>query len=113
MMNQKNHFVSTYQKDYAWPYAPDVCQTEPSTKPIAIKFCPCTDSIRLPKFILDASLDRDRTEVPKVPKIRSTTGSIRVGEVQLEWPTSIFIKKVFIFRILLSQNFVCNTIYFI
>ncbi|CAL1673095.1 unnamed protein product [Lasius platythorax] len=92
-MNQKNHFVSTYQKDYAWPHAPGVCRAEPSTKPIAIKFCPCTDSRRVLKELLDASLeehlDRDRTKPKVYPKTRPI---LRVRA--FDWPSSVFMKKV-------------------
>ncbi|XP_029167588.1 uncharacterized protein LOC114938031 [Nylanderia fulva] len=80
-MNQKNHYVSTYQKDYGRE-EPVVCQTESSTKPIAIKLCPCTDSIRVPKELIS-------TKVPKVP-----SGPLRVAAVQLEWPARVFMKKI-------------------
>ncbi|XP_012530709.1 uncharacterized protein LOC105833481 isoform X2 [Monomorium pharaonis] len=42
-MNQLNHYVSTYQKDYTWPYISSTCCTPPPTKPIVIKACICTD----------------------------------------------------------------------
>jgi len=41
-MNQTNHYISTYQKDYTWPYVSSICRTQPSIKPI-IKDCTCTN----------------------------------------------------------------------
>ncbi|XP_071578475.1 uncharacterized protein [Temnothorax nylanderi] len=50
-MNKKNHFdyISTYQKDYTWPYVPSTCRTQPptKTKPIVVKGCTCIDSRRV------------------------------------------------------------------
>ncbi|XP_024885559.1 uncharacterized protein LOC112463382 [Temnothorax curvispinosus] len=50
-MNKKNHFdyISTYQKDYTWPYVPSICRTQPPTKikPIVVKGCTCIDSRRV------------------------------------------------------------------
>lgn len=100
MMNQKNHFVSTYQKDYAWPDMPGICQTEPPTKPpIAVKVCACTDSPRVLKELLDTSLreylDRDRTRQLSETKICSKTKLIRhTDAMKLDRPSSICMKKV-------------------
>lgn len=93
-MNQKNHFVSTYQKDYVWPDMPGICQTEPSKKPpIAVKICACTDSPRVLKELLDTSLgeylDRDRTRQLSETKICKT----RLAK-KLDRPSSICVKKL-------------------
>jgi len=42
-MNKTNHYISTYQKDYTWPYVSSICRTQPSIKPIIIKDCICTN----------------------------------------------------------------------
>ncbi|EFN68454.1 hypothetical protein EAG_10427 [Camponotus floridanus] len=93
-MNQKNHFVSTYQKDYVWPDMPGICQTEPSTKPpISVKVCACTDSPQVLKELLDTSLggylDRDRTRQLSETKICKT----RLAK-KLDRPSKICVKKL-------------------
>ncbi|XP_011870518.1 PREDICTED: uncharacterized protein LOC105563499 isoform X2 [Vollenhovia emeryi] len=53
-MNKKYHYISTYQKDYTWPYvssAMSICRTQPPAKlaPVVVKGCICTDSRRIRK----------------------------------------------------------------
>lgn len=54
-MNRKNHYISTYQKDYTWPYV-STC-TQPPTKLIIVKGCTCTDSQRVRKERWDGNLE--------------------------------------------------------
>lgn len=55
-MNRKSHYISTYQKDYTWPYVSSIC-IQPPTKPIVIKGCTCTDSQRERKKEWDGNLE--------------------------------------------------------
>ncbi|KAL6422232.1 hypothetical protein ACFW04_010913 [Cataglyphis niger] len=94
-MNQKNHFVSIYQKDYTWPHVLDICQTELPTKPDKDLVCACTDSPRMLKELLDASLDRAhcQTEQLSKPIICPMTRSIPHA-IQLDQPSNICVKKL-------------------
>lgn len=60
-MNKKNHYVSTYQKDYTWPYVSSVCRPQPpiNGKPIVVvrKSCTCTASQRVRKEEWDGNRD--------------------------------------------------------
>ncbi|KAM0735178.1 hypothetical protein ACS0PU_011291 [Formica fusca] len=90
-MNQKNHFVSIYQKDYTWPHVLGICQTELPPKPV--KVCACTDSPRVLKELLDASLDRTQTRQLSKPKICSKTRPI-LHAIQFDRPSDICMRKL-------------------
>ncbi|XP_018362301.1 PREDICTED: uncharacterized protein LOC108760707 isoform X2 [Trachymyrmex cornetzi] len=57
-MNKINQYVSTYQKDYTWPYVSSICRIQPPIKPIIIKDCTCTDSRQERKELLDGKLEK-------------------------------------------------------
>ncbi|XP_072751113.1 uncharacterized protein [Anoplolepis gracilipes] len=97
MMDQINHFVSSYQKDYSCPYTLSMCRTESSTKPIAVKVCAYTDSPQVLKKFLDASLEKDldRTRQLSEPKICSKTRPVLQAEIiQIDKPPKICVTKV-------------------
>lgn len=56
-MNKKNYFISTYQKDYTWPYVSSKCRTQPPIKPIIVKDCTCTDSRQVLEKLCDENLE--------------------------------------------------------